>query len=215
MRYKITILLHSFQINITRFFCLVHVDFLILTKSFYSTTMKTLSILGALLLSHLGFSQTFTLKSKDIGGQATQKEFFNGMGCTGQNISPELSWENAPAGTQYYAVTMYDKDAPTGSGFWHWVVFNIPSGVSSLQANAGDISKNIAPKEAIQSMTDFGKAGYGGPCPPPGAPHQYLITVYALKNRIELDKNAMPAIVGFYLNQNMLAKASIVMYGKQ
>lgn len=177
--------------------------------------MKKLSILGAVLLSHLSFSQTFTLKSKDVGGQATQKEFFNGMGCTGQNISPELSWENAPSGTQYYAVTMYDKDAPTGSGFWHWVVFNIPAGTNGLQANAGDISKSIAPKEAIQSMTDFGKAGYGGPCPPPGAPHQYLITVYALKNRIELDKNAMPAIVGFYLNQNMLAKASIVMYGKQ
>lgn len=176
---------------------------------------KTLSILSAVLIAQLGFSQTFTLRSKDIGGQATQKEFFNGMGCTGQNISPELSWENPPAGTQYYAVTMYDKDAPTGSGFWHWVIFNIPAGTSGLKTNAGDPNKNLAPKEAVQSVTDFGKAGYGGPCPPPGEPHQYLITVYALKNKIELDKNAMPAIVGFYLNQNMLAKASIVMYGKQ
>jgi Raf kinase inhibitor-like YbhB/YbcL family protein len=177
--------------------------------------MKKLTIISAILMAHIGFSQTFTLKSKDIGGQATQKEFFNGMGCTGQNLSPELSWENAPAGTQYYAVTMYDKDAPTGSGFWHWVIFNIPSVVNELKSNAGDISKGIAPKEAIQSMTDFGKAGYGGPCPPPGEPHQYLITVYALKTKIELDKNANPAMVGFYLNQNMLAKASIVMYGKQ
>jgi Raf kinase inhibitor-like YbhB/YbcL family protein len=177
--------------------------------------MKSIILIGAILIAHIGFSQTFTLKSQDIGGQATQKEFFNGMGCTGQNISPELLWENAPAGTQYYAVTMYDKDAPTGSGFWHWVVFNIPASTTGLKANAGDVSKGLAPKEAVQSVTDFGKAGYGGPCPPPGEPHQYLITVYALKNKIELDKNAMPAIVGFYLNQNMLAKASIVMYGKQ
>jgi Raf kinase inhibitor-like YbhB/YbcL family protein len=177
--------------------------------------MKKLTIIGAILLAQMGFSQTFTLKSKDIGGQATQKEFFNGMGCTGQNISPELSWENAPAGTQYYAITIYDKDAPTGSGFWHWVIFNIPAAVNELKSNAGDVSKGIAPKEAIQSMTDFGKTGYGGPCPPPGDPHQYLITLYALKTKIELDKNANPAIVGFYLNQNMLAKASIVMYGKQ
>ncbi len=159
--------------------------------------------------------QTFTLKSSDIGGQATQKQFFNGMGCSGQNISPQLSWENPPEGTQYYAVTMYDKDAPTGSGFWHWVMFNIPGNVNELKSNAGDASGKDVPKKAIQSITDFGKPGYGGPCPPPGAPHEYLITVYALKAKIDLDKNASPAMVGFYLNSNLLAKASIVMYGKR
>lgn len=179
--------------------------------------MKTtiLCLWGLLLAGSTALAQTFTLKSSDIGGQATQQQFFNGMGCTGQNISPQLSWEHAPAGTQAFAVTMYDKDAPTGSGFWHWLIFNIPGNTTELKANAGDISKMIAPKEAIQSITDFGKPGYGGPCPPPGAPHQYLITVYALRNKLELDKSAMPAIVGFYLNQVSLAKASIVMYGKQ
>jgi Raf kinase inhibitor-like YbhB/YbcL family protein len=164
---------------------------------------------------HPALSQTFTLKSSDIGGQATQKQFFNGMGCSGQNVSPQLSWENAPVGTAYYAVTMYDKDAPTGSGFWHWVIFNIPAAVTELKSGAGEIAKKMVPKEAIQSVTDFGKPGYGGPCPPPGAPHEYLITVYALKGKIELDKNASPAMVGFYLNSNMLSKASIVMYAKQ
>lgn len=168
-----------------------------------------------LLMLGSALSQTFTLKSSDIGGQVTQKQFFNGMGCSGQNISPQLSWENAPEGTAYFAVTMYDKDAPTGSGFWHWVIFNIPASVTELKSGVGDVSKKLAPKEAIQSITDFGKPGYGGPCPPPGPPHQYLITVYALKSKIELDKNASPAMVGFYLNQNMLSKASIVMYGKQ
>ncbi|MDI1355692.1 MAG: YbhB/YbcL family Raf kinase inhibitor-like protein [bacterium] len=162
-----------------------------------------------------GNSQTFTLKSTDIGGQATQQQFYNGMGCTGQNISPQLSWENIPDGTRYYAVTMYDKDAPTGSGFWHWLVFNIPLTITELKSGAGDVTKKMLPKDVIQSITDFGKPGYGGPCPPAGPPHQYLFTVYALKAKIDLDKNASPAMVGFYLNSNMVSKASIVMYGKQ
>lgn len=160
-------------------------------------------------------SQTFTLRSSDVGGQVTQKQFFNGMGCSGQNVSPQLSWDHAPEGTTYFAVTLYDKDAPTGSGFWHWVVFNIPASVTELKSGAGDPGKKMLPKESIQSVTDFGKPGYSGPCPPPGAPHEYLITVYALKSKIELDKNASPAMVGFYLNSGMLGKASIVMYGKQ
>ena len=110
---------------------------------------------------------------------------------------------------------MYDKDAPTGSGFWHWVVFNIPAGVKELPSGAGDPAKNILPAGSIQTATDFGKPGYGGPCPPPGAPHEYLITVYALKSKLNLDQSATPAIVGFNLYFNTLAKASIVMYGKQ
>jgi Raf kinase inhibitor-like YbhB/YbcL family protein len=177
---------------------------------------KTISFLVmCMILAYNSSSQTFTLKSSDIGGQATPKQFYNGMGCTGQNVSPQLSWENAPEGTTHFAVTMYDKDAPTGSGFWHWVVFNIPATITELKSGAGEVAKKMLPKEVIQSVTDFGKPGYGGPCPPPGAPHEYLITVYALKSKIELDKNASPAMVGFYLNSNMLGKASIVMYGKQ
>lgn len=181
-----------------------------------NTSKNIISVLSAfILLTGAVSAQTFTLKSSDIGGQATQKQYFNGMGCSGQNVSPQLSWENAPEGTTYFAVTMYDKDAPTGSGWWHWVIFNIPSTVTELKSGAGEVAKKLAPKEAIQSITDFGKPGYGGPCPPPGAPHQYLITVYALKSKIELDKNASPAMVGFYLNNNMISKASIVMYAKQ
>lgn len=177
---------------------------------------KTLTLLASyVLLVNLSSAQTFTLKSTDIGGQATQKQFYNGMGCTGQNNSPQLSWENPPEGTMYYAVTMYDKDAPTGSGFWHWVIFNIPASVTELKTNAGEIGKKLAPKEAIQSITDFGKPGYNGPCPPTGLPHMYLITVYALKAKIDLDKNASPAMVGFYLNTSSIGKASLVMYGKQ
>ena len=161
------------------------------------------------------WAQGFTLKSNELGGQATQKQFANAFGCHGQNISPELSWENAPAGTQAFAVTMYDKDAPTGSGFWHWVVFNIPAGTTELKSGAGDPTKGLMPAGAIQSNTDAGAPGYVGPCPPPGTPHEYLITVFALKTKLNLDKSATPAYVGFMLNFNTLAKASIVMYGQQ
>src|SRR5258708_9606672 len=157
-------------------------------------------------------AQTFTLKSNDIGGQATNKQFFSGFGRHGENISTELSWLNAPAGTQSFAVTIYDKDAPTGSGFWHWLIFNIPANVKELKSDAGNISKNLAPAGSVQCVTDFGQAGYGGPCPPPGPLHEYLITVYALKTKLSLDKNTRPALVGFNINANHLSKASLVMY---
>src|SRR5262244_2925328 len=106
--------------------------------------MKRLVIALAIMVtgSKALFAQTFTLKSKDIGGQMTLQQVLNGFGCTGQNVSPQLSWDNAPAGTKSFGVTIYDKDAPTGSGWWHWIVFNIPATVSELKQGAGDASKN-------------------------------------------------------------------------
>jgi Raf kinase inhibitor-like YbhB/YbcL family protein len=159
-------------------------------------------------------AQTFTLSSTSVGGQATMTEVFDGFGCTGANVSPQLSWTNPPEGTKGYAITIYDKDAPTGSGWWHWLVFDIPATTLSLPAGAGDPAKNMMPVGAIQSRTDFGAPGYGGPCPPPGhGPHQYVVTVYALKiDKLGLDANASPAVVGYTLNGNTLAKASIVFY---
>ena len=180
--------------------------------------MKKISLilLAGLWICQASVAQTFTLKSNDVGGQATNKQFANVFGCSGENVSPQLSWENVPAGTQSFAVTIYDKDAPTGSGFWPWVVFNIPATVTELKSGAGDVSKMLMPKEAVQSITDYGAPGYGGPCPPVGHGfHEYLVTVYALKSKLELDKNTSPAIVGFYANANALGKASIVFYGKR
>jgi hypothetical protein len=158
--------------------------------------------------------QTFTLRSSDVGGQATDKQVFNGFGCAGANVSPQLSWENVPEGTKSIAVTMYDPDAPTGSGWWHWLVFDIPATAKELPSNAGEPKLNIAPKGCVQSMTDFGAAGYGGPCPPPGHGfHTYIITVYALKvDKLGLDEKARPALVGYNLNANTIRKASLVMY---
>ncbi len=177
--------------------------------------LKMIHLLVFLFLSTFTFAQnTFTLSSETLGGQATLKEVFNGFGCTGENVSPQLSWDNAPEGTKSFAITMHDPDAPTGSGWWHWVMFDIPSETNELVANAGNVSTKLAPANAIQSITDFGAVGYGGPCPPEGhGIHQYVITVHALKvEKLGLDEKTNPATVGFYIWNNTIAKSSIVTY---
>jgi Raf kinase inhibitor-like YbhB/YbcL family protein len=177
---------------------------------------KSIFISTALILfSIASYGQNpFTLNSKTLGGNSTILEEFNGFGCTGKNQSPQLSWTNAPEGTKSFAVTMYDKDAPTGSGWWHWVVFDIPADVNILAENAGNIESGLMVEKAIQSLTNYGAPGYGGPCPPENhGLHQYVITVYALKvSALGLDQNTNPAIVGYYLWNNTLAKASIITY---
>lgn len=175
--------------------------------------MKKL-IFGCLLCSSLVLADGFTLTSDVISGQLGNEQVLNGFGCKGDNISPKLSWEKAPAGTKSFAVTMYDPDAPTGSGWWHWVVFDIPSDTTSIAKNSGDVSLNLMPQSVIQSITDFGKSGYGGACPPVGhGAHKYIFTVYALDvEKLGLDVNASPALVGFMLNSHTLAKASIIAY---
>ncbi len=178
------------------------------------TIFTTLLIISSLTIIS---QNTFTLSSKNLGGEATLKEEFNGFGCIGKNESPQLSWKNAPEGTRSFAITMYDPDAPTGSGWWHWVVFDIPTSTTELVANAGDIKLELTPEGTIQSITNYGSQGYGGPCPPKGhGLHQYIITVYALKtDTLGLDKNTNPAIVGYYLWNNTLAKASLITYYKK
>jgi Raf kinase inhibitor-like YbhB/YbcL family protein len=177
---------------------------------------KSNFIIGLLItLSSTVFAQnTFTLSSTDLGGEATINEEFNGFGCTGENQSPQLSWENAPEGTKSFAVTMYDPDAPTGSGWWHWVVFDITVNTKELVSKAGNTKLNLTPEGVIQSITDYGANGYGGPCPPEGhGLHQYIITVYALKtDKLGLNESTNPAVVGYYLWNNTIAKASIVTY---
>ena len=173
-----------------------------------------LSALFLILSLNLIGQSTFTLKSNTLGGNSTILEEFNGFGCTGKNTSPQLSWSNAPKGTKSFAITMYDPDAPTGSGWWHWLVFDIPADINELLKNAGNIESGLMPSEAIQSMTNYGAYGYGGPCPPENhGIHQYIITVHALKvDNLGLDKNTNPAVVGYYLWNNTIEKASIVTY---
>jgi len=174
----------------------------------------------ALSLSALGagavHAQSFALSSPDLkdGGTIANEQVITGFGCTGGNVSPALSWSGAPAGTKSFAINMLDPDAPTGSGWWHWVVFNIPSSTTSLPNDAGNSKKRkLMPKGAVQSRTDFGTAGYGGPCPPAGdKPHHYQITVFAVdvdKLPIAKDSKASAASVGFDLHFHTLAKATL------
>jgi Raf kinase inhibitor-like YbhB/YbcL family protein len=180
-------------------------------------TMKKfplITILFAVFLAGNVHAQTFTLKSNSLGGQLTDSQVFSGFGCTGKNISPHLAWIHAPENTKSFAVTVYDPDAPTGSGWWHWVIFNIPADTSELKEDAGNPDKNLAPKGSIQSVTDFGKPGFGGACPPAGdTPHRYIFTVHALDiEKLDLNETTQPAMVGFVLNQHAIAKASMIAY---
>lgn len=179
--------------------------------------MKTLLITAALFMSYVLQAQTFTLRSGELGGQASLKQAANIFGCKGKNTSPELSWINVPEGTQSFAVTIFDESAPTGSGWWHWLIFDIDKAVRELKSGAGNPLNNVSPVQAIQSKTDFGSAGYGGPCPPPGnGIHRYVITLYALKvAKLGLTADANPALVGFNLEQNAIQKASLVFYYQQ
>jgi len=156
-----------------------------------------------------------TLKSNDMLGQVSIDQVFNGFGCTGKNISPQLSWTNAPKNTKSFAITMYDPDAPTGSGWWHWIVFNIPKDTNHLSSNAS--SKNMLPKGSIQSKTDYGSSSFGGACPPKGdKAHTYITTVYALDtDKIDLNKDADSALVGYMINSHVIEKSSIVTYYKR
>lgn len=178
-----------------------------------------LSIAFASLICTQALAAEFNVRSPDIkpASSIAEEQVFNGFGCQGGNISPALNWSGAPAGTKSYAVTVYDPDAPTGSGWWHWVVFNIPASANGLARNAGSTQTTLLPAGSIQSRTDFGKPGYGGPCPPVGdKPHRYAFTVHALKvDKLPLDADAPAAMVGFYLGQNTIKKTELkAQYGR-
>jgi len=135
-----------------------------------------------------------------------------GFGCAGANKSPHLAWSGFPPETKSFAITCYDPDAPTGSGFWHWLVVNIPANVTELPLDAGNPRSPILPRGALQTRTDFGAPGYGGPCPPPGDhPHRYFFTVFAVAaENLPVAADTSAAVVGFQLNFNTLAKTAIV-----
>ncbi|PVU64801.1 YbhB/YbcL family Raf kinase inhibitor-like protein [Plesiomonas shigelloides] len=169
----------------------------------------------ALLLGGL-FSlnaQAMELSSPTVeNGKTLQNaQIFNGWGCTGKNESPALKWSDIPDGTKSFAVTMYDPDAPTGSGWWHWVMVDIPASVNHLPENVGMKGSKDLPKGAIQLRNDFGYDGFGGACPPEGAkPHNYQITVYALNvPKLDIPVNASPAYAGFFILQHKIAEARL------
>jgi len=178
--------------------------------------MRLIAVLLLALAQPALAAGKFTLKSSDLkpGGKLPEKSVFNGFGCSGGNESPQLSWTNPPAGTKSFVVTVYDPDAPTGSGWWHWVVYNVPAGVHELPHGAG--GGTGLPEGAVQARTDFGSPGYGGACPPPGKPHRYIFTVHALKvDKLDVPADATAAFIGFMTTANQLGAAKLtVTYGR-
>lgn len=153
-----------------------------------------------------------SFKDGDYLGQEHILSADYGFGCGGGNKSPHLRWEGAPRETKSFALTCFDPDAPTGSGFWHWVVVNIPPTITELPLDAGNPAAGELPAGALQVRTDFGKPGYGGPCPPQGDhPHRYLFTIYAVSmDALPVTAVTSAAVTGFYLNFNTLAKATLM-----
>jgi Raf kinase inhibitor-like YbhB/YbcL family protein len=192
-----------------------------------SSQRKDLAMIGArlgfillfFLASTLVHAGEFTLSSPTIkpGAALSEEQVFNGFGCAGKNLSPALEWTKGPKGTKSYAITVYDPDAPTGSGWWHWIVYNIPANVTTIALGAGDATGKKLPLGALQGRTDFGTHAFGGACPPQGdTPHRYIFTVHALKiEKIEVAPDASAAMIGFMINANSLGKASFTAtYGR-
>ena len=202
-----------------------------------TNSTRFLSWLGALALAGYAIAVTadappFTFTSPDLAAGTFADTFvLNGFGCTGQNVSPALTWSNAPAGTKSFAIQVHDPDAPTGSGFWHWAVYNIPASATRLDRGAGNSATSL-PAGAFGGNTDFldtgatgGNGNYGGPCPPAGdEPHRYVFTLYALGvDKIEVaagvPKTGTAGLFSFVLNKGvgpaLLGKASFtVRYGR-
>lgn len=157
-------------------------------------------------------ADTMKLQSSDIshGSFMSKAHEFQGFGCDGENKSPALSWSGAPAGTKAFAIFAYDPDAPTGSGWWHWQLINIPANVTSLPTAAGNIDSRSIPAGSRQMTNDYGTKSFGGACPPEGdGAHRYQFTVFALSQKLELPENASAALTGYMVKANSLGSATI------
>lgn len=184
-------------------------------------TLSLATIAVAALLPLTAHASGFRLDSPDINSTRkpiANKHVFNGFGCEGENVSPAVVWMSPPAGTKSFALTVYDPDAPTGSGWWHWVVIDIPADSHGLPQGAGNAATKTMPAGVRQMRTDFGTSGWGGPCPPKGdRPHRYIFTVHALKvDKLEVPEDATAALVGYMINANRIDKASFTShYGRK
>ena len=173
---------------------------------------KSALLLSITLFTSATLADSLSLSSTDLShGEFMKKaQEFQGFGCSGGNLSPQLSWDGVPEGTQAFAVTAYDPDAPTGSGWWHWQLVNIPANITTLPTGAGTPSKNLTPKGSMQMRNDYGIHDFGGACPPEGhGAHRYQFTVHALSQKLELPENASGALTGYMINANSLGSSTL------
>jgi len=165
---------------------------------------------AAVCAAHAGDFKV-TTDAADAKGVIAQRFAFDGFGCTGQNLTPTVRWAGVPTGAKSLALTVYDPDAPTGSGWWHWAVIDIPANVAALPAG------KPLPAGAHALRNDYGATGWGGPCPPAGdTPHHYVFTVYALDvAKLGIPVDASPAMAGFAIHAHLLGKAQVTLtYGR-
>jgi len=188
-----------------------------------SKTMGKRALVCAGLLACAALSARageFKLTSADIRplGDIANKFVYQGFGCSGGNVSPALSWSDPPPGTRSFALLVHDPDAPTGgAGWWHWVAYDIPPGTRELAEGAGTADGSRLPKGTVQGKSDFGTAGWGGPCPPVGhGKHHYRFTLYALKvDKLDVPAGASAALIGYVANANAIGKAGLTgLYGR-
>lgn len=152
----------------------------------------------------------FTVHSDDLseGQQVPNDHVYNGGGVNGKNISPHLRWSGFPPNTKSFAVTCFDPDAPTGCGFWHWVLFDIPASVTELSRGAASGDLADLPAGAVHVRNDAGSHDYTGPFPPKGESHRYIFAVHAVDaEKLGPGADAAPAVVGFNLTFHTLARA--------
>ncbi|MBI0326638.1 YbhB/YbcL family Raf kinase inhibitor-like protein [Burkholderia plantarii] len=173
---------------------------------------RLLAVLAAAFasLARPGAQTPFSVTSPELrdGGRVSAAQRYGGGACHGENRSPALAWQNPPRGTRSYAITMFDLDAP-GRGWWHWAVADIPASTTGLPANASG-SGFLGRLGAVEARNDFGGDGYGGPCPPPGKPHRYVITVYALDTgRLRAAQGRPPQLFDHEISVSALAYARL------
>jgi Raf kinase inhibitor-like YbhB/YbcL family protein len=160
----------------------------------------------------IAHAEPFAVKVDDLShGQFANEQVYGGFGCHGNNVSPHISWTHVPAGTKSIVVTIHDPDAPTGGlGWTHWEVVNIPPSETSIEKGASG-NPAMLPAGAVETLTDFGESRYGGPCPPKGESHRYVVTASALTvPGIDVKAASSPALVAYQMHGKVIGQARYV-----